>query len=564
MSKKSDDSIERIFRQALTHYETTFRESDWLKMEKMLDEEAVRMALVRSKRIKGIGFALTGLTVLFIAVYFLAFNPSDSTVQLDHPATEMQAGDELSNNGNVETENSSNSLLSPADSVNSDSGEKNENTDQKEVNILSGKTSDEATNKSPKDTDSRKAIRKSDLPQRIEGTEVGKSSVLNEHEKQTGPSTASRRTAKREQIDPPVIKNVEDPSSKNASATDDNSELPKKSSNNGNRVDEIKSSQQLKLNEKNNPSAGNIEKRTDESNSQSEQEELAVSDNIKKSVEPISPEQTDSLTSGPSEHKVTPQLLAERKDQLRTAGAVEDSRVDSVIAKKVENSDSIRQDQSFEESRKDKVKPNSRWSIGIVFTPEFSTTRLDHYSTPGESIGLRIGYQISSRFQINTGIIRSNKRYKDSGSEYNTNPNYWNNRTNGVIPEEIDGRCLVYEIPLGVQFDVISREESRVFVSTAISNYIMVSQSYDYWFDQPNPGADTNWQTSRTDKYWFGVGVFSAGYERHLSRSIALGIEPYLKTSLTEIGWPNIKLFSAGAYITLRYRFITKDKQLTK
>jgi hypothetical protein len=555
MSKKSDDSIERIFRQALTRYDTTFRESDWLKMEKMLDAEAVRMALVRSKRIKGIGFALTGLTVLFIAVYFLAFKPSDSTVQLDHPATEMQAGDELSNNGNVETENSSNSLLSPADSVNSDVGEKTEKFDQEEVNIPSGKTSDEASDNTPKDSglnSSRKGIRRqSDQPQEVERTPAGASANLKEHHMQTEPKVANRKTTKTEPIDSSVIKNVEDPTNKKARPID-NPVL----TNNGNQASEIESSQPLNVTKKYNPSAGNIEKKADESNSPLGQEELVVSENIK-TGENVLPAQVDSLTN-PSEHGITPQPSEEGKNNLKPAVVAADSLVNNDIAKKVEDSDSTRQDPSLEESKKGKTKPTSRWSIGIIFTPEFSTTRLDHYSTPGESIGLRVGYQISSRFQVNTGIIRSNKRYKDAGSEYNTNPLYWSSRTNGVIPEEIDGKCLVYEIPLGVQFDVIAREKSRVFVSAAVSNYIMVSQSYDYSFEQPNPGADTNWQTSRTDKYWFGVGVLSAGYERHLSRSIALGIEPYLKTSLTEIGWPNIKLFSAGAYITLRYRFITK------
>jgi hypothetical protein len=46
------------------------------------------------------------------------------------------------------------------------------------------------------------------------------------------------------------------------------------------------------------------------------------------------------------------------------------------------------------------------------------------------------------------------------------------------------------------------------------------------------------------------------GYERYVHRSFAIGIEPYLKISLREIGWPNIKLFSGGAYVTLRYRFM--------
>jgi hypothetical protein len=105
----------------------------------------------------------------------------------------------------------------------------------------------------------------------------------------------------------------------------------------------------------------------------------------------------------------------------------------------------------------------------------------------------------------------------------------------------------------------VESAKSRLFISTGIASYLMTSQAYHYDFEQPNPGADTSWETSRTEKYWFGVGMVSAGYERYISRALALGIEPYLKTSLTEIGWPNVKLFSAGAYVTLRYRFMTKN-----
>ena len=100
MSKKSDDSIERIFRQALTQYDTTFQESDWVKMEKLLNEEANRRAAARSKRIKGTAYTLTGLTGLIIAVYFLAFrNPSGSIAELNNSVNEMQATGDLKKMG---------------------------------------------------------------------------------------------------------------------------------------------------------------------------------------------------------------------------------------------------------------------------------------------------------------------------------------------------------------------------------------------------------------------------------------------------------------------------------
>src|SRR5688572_28396003 len=113
MSKKSDDSIERIFRQALTQYETTFQESDWVKMEKLLNEEAHRRAASRSKRIKGTAHTLTGLTGLIIAVYFLAFrNPSGSIAESNNSVNEMQATGDLEKDGIVKLENPPAGLLS--------------------------------------------------------------------------------------------------------------------------------------------------------------------------------------------------------------------------------------------------------------------------------------------------------------------------------------------------------------------------------------------------------------------------------------------------------------------
>ncbi|HEX6226535.1 MAG TPA: hypothetical protein VFZ52_19075, partial [Chryseolinea sp.] len=217
------------------------------------------------------------------------------------------------------------------------------------------------------------------------------------------------------------------------------------------------------------------------------------------------------------------------------------------------------QDSKAGDKQRQKIKPSYRWSVGAIFAPEFTSTSFGNYSAPGASIGLRVGYQISNKLNIKTGIIRSTKKYEGDGYDYSPrNPLYWQIRTNGMIPEEIDGECLVYELPIGVQFDVIQTQKSRVFVSAAISSYFMVSQSYDYTFGAPNPGADTGWNSSRSETYWFDAGMISAGYERYVQRSFAIGIEPYLKASFGEIGWPNVKLVSAGAYVTLRYRFMNQ------
>ena len=225
----------------------------------------------------------------------------------------------------------------------------------------------------------------------------------------------------------------------------------------------------------------------------------------------------------------------------------------------VPESDSVHsaKDQDVEATRR---SPLFRFSVGLVFAPEFSATSMDSYSTPGESVGLRIAYQISPRVSVNTGLIRSMKKYVGSGYDYQpVNPAYWRIRTNGVVPEEIDSRCLVYEIPISIRFDVIQTSKSSVYLSAATSSFFMANQHYAYKFSDPNPGADMEWSTSRSENYWFNAGMISAGYERNIGSAWAIGIEPYLKIPFSEIGWPNVKLFSTGGYVTLRYKFMMKQ-----
>ena len=51
----------------------------------------------------------------------------------------------------------------------------------------------------------------------------------------------------------------------------------------------------------------------------------------------------------------------------------------------------------------------------------------------------------------------------------------------------------------------------------------------------------------------------SVGYERQVMPGLMLGLEPYVKIPVEEIGWTNLKLFSTGASITVRYTVLRKN-----
>jgi hypothetical protein len=531
MSKKSDDSIERIFRQALTQYDTTFQESDWVKMEKLLNEEANRKAAARSKRIKGIAYTLTGLTGLIIAVYFLAFrNPSGSIAELNNAVNEVQATGDLEKKGNVKLEDPSAGLLS-------DAPRSKEAVDQQEKETAG--VSDKAVvgDSNPPANKDANASHKTSEKKRI--ISPGEKSVENTAQLQKNqPLLDSRNGNKKtqDQLTPTYQTSTEaiGPTPSEASET-----IGKQATEDIGPTDQSV-------------------KKEDGSRTKS-----AITGSGAATQLNLSPTPTQSNSSILATPPGTTSQNVEKSDlSSATAETSKATAQDSVLLEEKPilafSTDSLENAKTKPE-KPSKVKPPYRWSIGIILAPEFSTTSLSEYSAPGGSFGLRIGYQVSNRFNITTGIIRSTKKYDGDGYDYTPrNPLYWQIRTNGVVPEEIDSKCLVYELPLDVQFDAIQTQKSRVFLSAAISSYFMVSQAYDYTFDSPNPGADMGWRSSGSESYWFSVGMVSAGYERYVHRSFAIGIEPYLKASFSEIGWPNIKLFSAGAYVTLRYRFMNR------
>src|SRR5690606_975922 len=87
MSKRSEDNIERFFRKAASQYNDTsteYREEDWRKMEKMLDEQADRAAVARSRNWKIGGSIGTGVVLLLLSFYFFTdvFNQFDSESQV--------------------------------------------------------------------------------------------------------------------------------------------------------------------------------------------------------------------------------------------------------------------------------------------------------------------------------------------------------------------------------------------------------------------------------------------------------------------------------------------------
>lgn len=525
MSKKSDDSIERIFRQVLTQYDdaSSTIKNDWMKMEQMLVEEERRLAAIRSKRNKGIAFTVAALIGLLTGVYFLSFrNPSPSIAKHEVAPNETQvsAGEDNDGIGNVPT--NADNLLSTdtADNIEQHSLENEEklSTDDLHTDEVDASMKNDQANGHDRlvkgDEYSSNKFQSREPRERREAQLERSKGLQNAPATSLPPATNQHLRTDRGGVIP---------NEKRATESIERSTTKNKQVDNGEVV------------RKNDDSPVLLE--------------TADGEEFKNGEGPVVSEKKEKIDAVTDSSQDPAQAAALGADSL------------SVDRSVVSGADSVNTPETITDASDRSVLPFHRLSIALLFSPEFSATTMSGYSRPGESYGLRIGYQITRRFGISTAIIRSRKKYTGSGYDYKpVNPAYWDYRTNGVIPEEIDGRCLIYEVPVTIRYDVMQSAKSNVFASAGISSFFMASQLYEYSFDQPNPGADTEWSTSRMENYWFSSLMISAGYERNVGNSWAIGIEPYLKMTLSEIGWPNVKLFSTGGYVTLRYKFMMKQR----
>lgn len=200
-----------------------------------------------------------------------------------------------------------------------------------------------------------------------------------------------------------------------------------------------------------------------------------------------------------------------------------------------------------------------RLSLLLSFAPDFSSTTISEYTAPGKAFGAMMHYHVMNRWSISGGVIKNYKRYSSAGDDYTPPKGYWKNYTNGIIPNTIDGSCSILEFPVMIQYTIASSGKNRWLAGAGASSYLMLNESYKYYFEEPNPGAKEGWNSKRTSRFLFNMLNLTIGYERQVVPGLMLGLEPYVKIPLKELGWANIKLFSTGASITLRYKILGRQ-----
>ncbi|MES2516966.1 MAG: outer membrane beta-barrel protein [Bacteroidota bacterium] len=192
----------------------------------------------------------------------------------------------------------------------------------------------------------------------------------------------------------------------------------------------------------------------------------------------------------------------------------------------------------------------SRFGIRLALSPDINSIESLEYSALGGSVGLLFEYRISKKFALQTGVSYSSKKYVGDFEYYHAWPDW--TKGHPSKPTEVDGKCKVIDIPINLRFNIFQKPRQTWFVSSGISSYIMLNETYIYSYAW-SPTKTSDW-SDKSSFYWSTLNL-SIGWEKQLTKHLTFQAEPYLKTPLKGVGRGLVNLYSSGILFSTKYVF---------
>ena len=198
----------------------------------------------------------------------------------------------------------------------------------------------------------------------------------------------------------------------------------------------------------------------------------------------------------------------------------------------------------------DHHRVDKNWSLSLLAGIDKSNIKQQKYSNTGATIGATIGYSIN-HWLIETGFIFDKKYYYSDGKYFNPkvaiNP-YWNITS-------LNGNCAMFEIPLNIGYSLKINSKNKVVFKTGLSSYLMNHETYDYNYTSYGMVYSGNVGYKSSIKNWFAVTNFAMNYSFRLRNHMGIGIEPYFKVPVSNIGTGRMPIASYGVNLLLSKKF---------
>ncbi len=198
----------------------------------------------------------------------------------------------------------------------------------------------------------------------------------------------------------------------------------------------------------------------------------------------------------------------------------------------------------------------SRFSLSLNLSPDLSGVRSMQNTRVGYSVGASLMYNITDKLGIETGIAYGIKSYATDFSNYRPNSNY----VFPVKPYEVDADCEVVDLQLNLAYKLLNTNKYSLGFGAGISSYLMLEERYTFRYANTSSRGPRRYNIENQNKHYLGVAALNLSYQRKLANNISLAFNPFLKLPLTDIGYGNIRLRSAGMSIGVITNFNKSKK----
>jgi hypothetical protein len=182
---------------------------------------------------------------------------------------------------------------------------------------------------------------------------------------------------------------------------------------------------------------------------------------------------------------------------------------------------------------------NPRFYLGFAGGPLISQIKTQGLRKPGFDMGLLVGYKISKKLFVETGLLYTKQYYQSGGK-------YYNSATGGNTVSSMEGSRTSFEIPFKLNYNFLRNKSGSFYLSGGLSTYVGVNDKIIV-----NVGENPQHPTQKLD---YGVASylpsylsFGIGYDYKAGRSIHFRIEPYLQIPMSSTAGNTINISAGGA-----------------
>jgi hypothetical protein len=222
-----------------------------------------------------------------------------------------------------------------------------------------------------------------------------------------------------------------------------------------------------------------------------------------------------------------------------------------IVEIKKDSSTSIVKKLTSKKEKKNTSKMLSRLYVLGGAGADIGSVKLFSFGNSSFSVkyGASIGYSISKKINVQAGIYASKKKYLAGPEDYNVKAgSYWS-----IVPiTKVEAACLIYEVPIAVQYHFLQKKSFNAYVGAGVSSYIMKTEDYNYFYKRYNMEYSKA-NTYTGNEHLFSTALISAGIEKNITKKLALQLEPTISIPLKGVGDGKVKLFSTALLLVVKY-----------